>query len=133
MKSIALLALIAGVTLSNRVAPVPANNYATFPNYSKIESGYRPTTTTTTTVPAASPSSTSATAKNFGGWEKFNRLDVATFKSTVLKETESVWVVAFIDPSCRLCQNLSVEWGKLIQLESIGLRKVKFGYIDVTV
>ena len=71
--------------------------------------------------------------KDYGLWEKYYRLETETFKKTVATDTENVWVVAFIDPTCGGCKRLSVQWEKLTTLETITVRKVKFGYMDITV
>jgi len=50
----------------------------------------------------------------------------------VLTDTTNVWVVAYIDPSCGSCKRLALHWERLTTLQTITVRKVKFGYIDVT-
>ena len=46
---------------------------------------------------------------------------------------ENVWVVAYIDPRCRDCLVLSLEWEKLTQIEEREKRKIKLGYVDISV
>jgi hypothetical protein len=72
-------------------------------------------------------------AKDYGLWEKYYRLEVETFESVVVTDTENVWVIAYIDPSCGGCKRLSVEYERLTTVEQIRIRRVKFGYVDVTV
>ena len=72
-------------------------------------------------------------AKNYGAWNKSYNLSVETFEKTVVTDEENVWVVAFIDPACGYCKKLVVEWEKLRTEETIKSRKVKFGYVDITV
>ena len=52
-------------------------------------------------------------------WGAFPYLDSKTFESSVLKDNDHVWVVAFIDPTCSGCQRLAKEWGLLVRQESI--------------
>jgi len=51
----------------------------------------------------------------------------------VATDVENVWVVAYIDPRCRDCLILSIEWERLTQIEEIEKRKVKLGYVDISV
>lgn len=71
--------------------------------------------------------------KDYGLWENYYRLEVETFKKTVVTDTENVWVVAYIDPACGGCKRLATQWEKLTTQETITVRKVKFGYLDITV
>ena len=71
--------------------------------------------------------------KDYGLWENYYRIEVETFKKTVATDKENVWVIAYIDPSCGGCKRLSVQWEKLTTLETISVRKVKFGYVDISV
>ena len=71
--------------------------------------------------------------KDYGLWENYYRLEVETFKKTVVTDTENVWVIAYIDPACGGCKKLAQQWEKVTTLETITVRKVKFGYLDVTV
>lgn len=50
-----------------------------------------------------------------------------------MTDTENLWVVAFIDPLCGGCKRLAVEWEKLVTVETVTVRKVKFGYVDISV
>jgi len=70
--------------------------------------------------------------KDYGLWEKYYRLETETFKKTVVTDTENVWVIAFIDPACGGCKRLAVEWEKLTTVETVSVRRVKFGYLDIT-
>jgi len=71
--------------------------------------------------------------KDYGLWENYYRLEVETFQKTVVTDTENVWVVAYIDPACGGCKRLATQWERLTTLETITVRKVKFGYVDITV
>ena len=71
--------------------------------------------------------------KDYGLWENYYRLEVETFKKTVVTDTENVWVVAYIDPACGGCKKLATQWERLTTAETITVRKVKFGYLDITV
>ena len=68
-----------------------------------------------------------------GKWTDNQKLTVETFKEIVSTDTENVWVVAYIDPRCRDCLILSLEWEKLTQIETKEHRKVKLGYVDISV
>lgn len=68
-----------------------------------------------------------------GKWTDNQKLTVETFKEIVSTDTENVWVVAYIDPRCRDCLILSLEWEKLTQIETKERRKVKLGYVDISV
>ena len=70
--------------------------------------------------------------KDYGAWEKYYRLETETFKKTVVTDTENVWVIAFMDPACGGCKRLAVEWEKLTTVETISVRRVRFGYLDIT-
>ena len=48
-------------------------------------------------------------------------------------DSQNVWVVAYIDPRCRDCLNLSIEWEHLTEIEEHEKRKVKLGYVDISV
>jgi len=51
----------------------------------------------------------------------------------VTTDTQNVWVVAYIDPRCRDCLTLSIEWEHLTEIEEQEMRKVKLGYVDISV
>ena len=53
------------------------------------------------------------------------------FKNDVIPDTENVWAVAFTIPTCHSCHELAPEWGKLQKAQTIGLRKIKFGYVNL--
>ena len=68
-----------------------------------------------------------------GKWTDEQKLTLETFKEIVAADIENVWVVAYIDPRCRDCLILSVEWEKLTQIEEREKRKIKLGYVDISV
>jgi len=68
-----------------------------------------------------------------GKWTDEQKLTLETFKEIVATDVENVWVVAYIDPRCRDCLVLSLEWEKLTQVEEKEQRKVKLGYVDISV
>ena len=70
--------------------------------------------------------------RSYGGWDKFFYMETETFKKTVLTDYANVWVIAFIDPTCSGCRRLAVEWERLTTLESVTTRKIKFGYMDIS-
>ena len=53
------------------------------------------------------------------------------FENDVIPDTENARVVAFTIPACHSCHELAPEWGKLQKAETIGLRKIKFGYVNL--
>lgn len=68
-----------------------------------------------------------------GKWTDEQMLTLETFTEIVAADIENVWVVAYIDPRCRDCLILSVEWEKLTQIEEREKRKIKLGYVDISV
>lgn len=48
-----------------------------------------------------------------GYWTDEQKLTLETFKEVVATDIENVWVVAYIDPRCKDCLILSLEWEKL--------------------
>lgn len=48
-------------------------------------------------------------------------------------DIDNVWVVAYVDPRCRDCISLSIEWERLTQIEEKVKRKIKLGYVDISV
>ena len=68
-----------------------------------------------------------------GQWTDEQKLTLETFKEVVTTDIENVWVIAYIDPRCRDCVELSIEWDKLTQIEEKEQRKVKMGYVDLSV
>jgi len=52
-----------------------------------------------------------------GQWTDEQKLTLETFKEVVTTDIENVWVIAYIDPRCRDCVELSIEWDKLTQIE----------------
>jgi len=68
-----------------------------------------------------------------GKWTDEQKLTLETFKEVVATDVENVWVVAYIDPRCRDCLILSLEWEKLTQIEEKEKRKIKLGYVDISV
>ena len=63
-------------------------------------------------------------------WGGYNRLDAASFQSTVLGDDDHVWAVAFVNPLCKSCRDLATAWGPLTARHSDGARRVRFGYVD---
>jgi len=55
-----------------------------------------------------------------------------TFEQVVIRDVENIWIVAYIDPACGACKKFSIEWEKLRTVETIKYKKVKLGYVDVT-
>ena len=51
--------------------------------------------------------------KPSGHWLNEQKLTVENFKETIEADVENVWVVAYIDPRCKDCYELSIEWEKL--------------------
>ena len=70
--------------------------------------------------------------KDYGQWAKSYNLTTETFTKTVETDEENVWVVAFIDPACGYCKKFVIEWEKVKTIETVKQRKVKFGYVDIT-
>lgn len=68
-----------------------------------------------------------------GQWTDEQKLTLETFKEIVATDLENVWVVAYIDPRCRDCLILSIEWERLTQIEETEKRKIKLGYVDISV
>ncbi len=68
-----------------------------------------------------------------GFWEDEQKLTLETFKEVVATDVENVWVIAYIDPRCSDCVTLSVEWEHLTHIEEKERRKVKLGYVDISV
>ena len=71
--------------------------------------------------------------KDYGLWARYYRLEVETFKATVIDDTVNAWVIAYIDPACGGCKRLAVEYEKVTTVEQIKMRRVKFGYVDITI
>lgn len=65
-------------------------------------------------------------------WSKYYRIEVENFEKTVVTDTENVWVIAYIDPACGYCKKFATQWEKLTTVETIQVRRVKFGYVDVS-
>ena len=68
-----------------------------------------------------------------GKWKKDQKLTVETFDEVVTTDMENVWVVVYIDPRKPECYTLSIEWEKLTTREEKEMRKVKLGYVDISV
>ena len=64
-------------------------------------------------------------------WSGYNKMTIDSYKNTLLTDTENVWVVAFITPHCAMCKDLAPIWGQIAKADTIGLRKVKFGYVNL--
>ena len=84
-------------------------------------------------VPEPTAKNHSDAKKVPGKWTDEQELTLESFKEIVAADVENVWVVAYIDPRCRDCLVLSVEWEKLTQIEERDKRKVKLGYVDISV
>ena len=41
---------------------------------------------------------------DYGLWANSMRLDESNFYDTVMQDNDHVWVIAFMDPTCRNCQ-----------------------------
>jgi len=82
---------------------------------------------------ASASQSESSVAVGSDPWGPYVRLDPANWETTVVNDTENVWVVAFTDPHCGACTRLANEWGGLNTNADMLARKVKFGYVDVSV
>ena len=48
-----------------------------------------------------------------GNWYDEQKLSLETFKEVVATDVDNVWVVAYVDPRCRDCLQLSIEWERL--------------------
>lgn len=68
-----------------------------------------------------------------GKWLDEQKLTLETFKEVVAADIENVWVIAYVDPRCRDCLVLSFEWEKLTHKEERDKRKIKLGYVDISV
>mmetsp|Transcript_5876 Transcript_5876/g.7101 ORF Transcript_5876/g.7101 Transcript_5876/m.7101 type:complete len:136 (-) Transcript_5876:1067-1474(-) len=54
------------------------------------------------------------------------------FEQTVINDKEHIWVVAFVSPTCHSCHALADEWSKLTSSRAVINRKIKFGYVDIS-
>ena len=68
----------------------------------------------------------------YGPWCESQRLEVENFEQTVIRDTENVWIVAYIDPACGECKKFAIEWERLRTVETIKYKRVKLGYVDIT-
>ena len=68
-----------------------------------------------------------------GNWHDEQKLTLETFKEVVATDIDNVWVVAYVDPRCADCIQLSIEWERLTQIEEKIKRKIKLGYVDISV
>ena len=50
----------------------------------------------------------------------------------MIRDTENVWIVAYIDPACGECKKFAIEWERLRTVETIKYKRVKLGYVDIT-
>ena len=66
-------------------------------------------------------------------WKDFNGLTIENFKETVLDDKDNVWIVAFISPHCHSCHVLADDWKQLRVKDTVINRKIKFGYVDVSI
>ena len=79
---------------------------------------------------AQAPAGAPALSVGDNPWGGYNRLDAASFQSTVLGDDDHVWAVAFVNPLCKSCRELATAWGPLTARHSDGARRVRFGYVD---
>ena len=70
--------------------------------------------------------------RDYGLWNRSYKVKEETFEQVVIKDVENIWIVAYIDPECGACKKFSIEWEKLRTVETIKYKKVKLGYVDVT-
>ena len=70
---------------------------------------------------------------DYGLWNRSYKVEDEAFEQVVIKDVENIWIVAYIDPACGACKKFSIEWEKLRTVETIKYKKVKLGYVDVTV
>ena len=64
-------------------------------------------------------------------WSGYQELTVDDFENVVSKDLENVWAVAFMIDTCAMCHELAPVWGQLQLADTIGLRKIKFGYVNL--
>lgn len=50
----------------------------------------------------------------------------------MIRDTENVWIIAYIDPACGECKKFAIEWERLRTVETIKYRKIRLGYVDIT-
>ena len=70
--------------------------------------------------------------RDYGLWNRSYKVKEDTFEQVVIRDVENIWIVAYIDPACGACKKFSIEWEKLRTVETIKYKKVKLGYVDVT-
>ena len=86
-----------------------------------------------TLLPSPTAPTNDVAEKPPGKWTDEQQLSLETFKEIVATDVENVWVIAYIDPRCRDCIILSLEWDKLTQIEEKEQRKIKLGFVDISV
>lgn len=86
-----------------------------------------------TVVPTPTAPTNDTASKLPGKWTDEQKLTLESFKEIVATDVENIWVVAYVDPRCRDCLKLSLEWDKLTQIEEKEHRKIKLGYVDISV
>lgn len=64
-------------------------------------------------------------------WSEYQELTIDDFENIVSKDLENVWAVAFMIDTCTMCHELAPVWGQLQLADTIGLRKIKFGYVNL--
>lgn len=64
-------------------------------------------------------------------WSEYQELTIDDFENIVSKDEENVWAVAFMIDTCHMCHELAPVWGQLQIADTIGLRKIKFGYVNL--
>lgn len=70
--------------------------------------------------------------QDYGWWAKEYHIEEEKFEQTVIRDTENIWIVAYIDPACDNCQKFAIEWERLQTVETIKYHTVKYGFVDVT-
>ena len=72
-------------------------------------------------------------SQDYGVWSaSYPSLDKDNFQSQVINDKDSIWVVAYVKPTCRSCTRLAEQYKDLTSRPSITSRKVKFGFVDIS-
>ena len=66
-----------------------------------------------TLVPEPLSLTNEGTSELPGLWHDEQKLTLETFKEVVATDVDNVWIVAYVDPRCRDCVELSIEWERL--------------------
>ena len=101
--------------LADEYAPVDTLEYVDGGEYvDYVDDGYVDYVEDDVIVVPTPTAVTNAEAKKPPGkWTDEQKLTLETFKEIVATDVENVWVVAYVDPRCRDCLHLSLEWDKL--------------------